>query len=318
MMLFRARRLVLTGGLAAPLVAVAALTLPVLPSAVPPALAQDETPAEAGTEADPVVARVDGTEIRLSAVQERFDAMKSSQPHLAALPLSMVFDQLLDSVVDAQVVSAAGRAAGLENDPEVQRRMAEILDRLIGGAYLEQVVTKAVTDEAIQARYDTMKAEFTPEPEIHARHILVETEDEAKDILARLDKGESFEDLAKDLSVGPSGKSGGDLGFFTKERMVAPFAEAAFALEPGQVSPEPVKTEFGWHVIKVEERRDTAFPPLDEMKDEIHGELAGEAVQDHVDALKKDASVELFTIEGKPRDAAEEAADSAAEGETAE
>ncbi|WP_413205612.1 peptidylprolyl isomerase [Rhodospirillum sp. A1_3_36] len=302
----RVRRATLAGFLALPLLAA-------------PALAQDDTKA---AQADPnaVVARVNGHEIPYSAVEDRFAEMKAAQPQLGAMPLSMVYDHILNSVVEADLVTQAGRDERLENDPEVQKRMAALLDRLIAGAYMQKVVDETVTDEAIKAEYEKRKAEFVPAKEVHARHILVKTEDEAKEIIKELDGGADFVELAKTKSTGPSGPQGGDLGFFTKDRMVPPFAEAAFAMEPGTVSKEPVKTDFGWHVIKVEEIRDTAFPALSEVEEDIKNELANKAVGDRIEALKKKAEISLFTPDGKPLEEAktegeDKAADEAAKDE---
>ncbi|GEO81971.1 peptidylprolyl isomerase [Pararhodospirillum oryzae] len=280
----RVSRLALAGALVLPLIA-------------GPALAADP---------DPVVAKVNGKEIHLSTIQDRFDAMKAGQPQLAALPLQVVYEQLLDSAVDSELVTAAGRASGLDKDPEVQKRLAELLDRLIGGAYLEGVVNDQVTDAAIQKRYDEMKGKFKPEKEVHARHILVDSEEKAREIIAKLDKKADFAELAKDSTDSATGASGGDLGFFTRDRMVKEFADAAFALEPGQYSKTPVKTDFGWHVIKVEETRDTSFPSLDDMRAQIRADLAGDAVESRVKDLKAKAKVELFGMDGKPLEAAKE------------
>jgi peptidyl-prolyl cis-trans isomerase C len=240
-----------------------------LPLLAAPALAQDDTKA-APADPNAVVARVNGHEIPYSAVEDRFTEMKAAQPQLGAMPLSM----------DA------------------------LLDRLIAGAYMQKVVDETVTDEAIKAEYEKRKAEFVPAKEVHARHILVKTEDEAKDIIKELDGGADFVELAKTKSTGPSGPQGGDLGFFTKERMVPPFAEAAFAMEPGSVSKEPVKTDFGWHVIKVEEVRDTTFPALSEVEDDIKSELANKSVGDRIESLKEKAEIALFTPDGKPMEEA--------------
>jgi peptidyl-prolyl cis-trans isomerase C len=286
----RVRRATLAGFLALPLLAA-------------PALAQDDTKA-APADPNAVVARVNGHEIPYSAVEDRFTEMKAAQPQLGAMPLSMVYEHILNSVVEADLVTQAGREERLENDPEVQKRMDALLDRLIAGAYMQKVVDETVTDEAIKAEYEKRKAEFVPAKEVHARHILVKTEDEAKDIIKELDGGADFVELAKTKSTGPSGPQGGDLGFFTKERMVPPFAEAAFAMEPGSVSKEPVKTDFGWHVIKVEEVRDTTFPALSEVEDDIKSELANKSVGDRIESLKEKAEIALFTPDGKPMEEA--------------
>ncbi|MCF8480469.1 MAG: peptidylprolyl isomerase [Rhodospirillum sp.] len=297
MLSIRVRRATLAGFLALPLLA-------------SPALAQDET--KAAPDPNAVVAKVNGHEIPFSAVQDRFNEMKAQQPQLGAMPLTMVYEHILNTVVEADLVTQAGRDERLESDAEVQKRMAALLDRLIAGAYMQKVVDETVTDEAVKAEYEKRKADFTPAKEVHARHILLNTEEDAKDIIKELDGGADFVELAKTKSTGPSGPQGGDLGFFTKDRMVPPFAEAAFAMEPGGVSKEPVKTDFGWHVIKVEEIRDTEFPPLSEVENDIRDELANKAVSERIESLKEKAEIALFTPDGTPLEEAEP------EGETTE
>lgn len=250
---------------------------------------------------DPVVARVNGKDIHLSVVQDRFDGLKAAQPQMASVPLAVVYDQVLEGVVDAQVLSDAGMKAGLDKDPEVQKDLANILKQLVGNAYVAKVVNQKVTDADIKKRYDELKANFKAEKEVHARHILVETEQLAKDLIARLKKGEDFAKLAAENTIDPSGKqTGGDLGFFQKDRMVPEFAEAAFAMKKGAISEKPVKTDFGWHVIKVEEIRDSEFPSMDQVKAQIKGMLSQRVIEQELADLKSAAKVEIFDMQGKP------------------
>ncbi len=286
MTFFRARRAAMACAIVAPLFAASAV------------YAQDSSATD-GPE-DPVVAVVNGTEILMSDVQARFEELKATQPQLGAMPMTMVYDYLLDAVIDNALVTIAGRKDGLADDPEVKERMARVQDRIIAGTYMERVISDKVSEEDVTKAYEARKADFTPEQEIHARHILVETEEAAKDALAKLKDGADFAELAKEVSTGPSGSRGGDLGWFTKDRMVPEFAEAAFAMKPGSVSEAPVKTEFGWHVIKVEETRETTFPPLEEMQEELSQELSAAAVQETLAALKDAATIEKFTPDGQP------------------
>jgi peptidyl-prolyl cis-trans isomerase C len=144
----------------------------------------------------------------------------------------------------------------------------------------------------VAARYETFLEENPPKQEIKARHILLENEEDAKAVIEALDGGADFAELAKERSTGPSGANGGDLGFFTADMMVADFSDAAFALEPGSYSAEPVQTQFGWHVILVEETREGAQPPLDEVREQLVAELQTQAVQEMLTELRAAAGVE--------------------------
>ncbi|MBE1236084.1 peptidylprolyl isomerase [Phaeovibrio sulfidiphilus] len=259
--------------------------------------------------ADPVVARINGTDLHLSVIQARFDNLKASQPQMAALPLSVVYEQILEGVVDAKLLTEAGRKAGLDKDPEVQKDLATLLDQLVGNAWVAKVLHDRITDQDIQKRYDELKASFKPEKEVHARHILVDTEEAAKKLIERLKKGEDFAKLANENTQDPGGRqNGGDLGFFSAERMVPEFSQAAFAMKKGEVSPKPVKSSFGWHVIKVEEFRDSQFPPLDAVREQIRAMLAQQVIDQELTRLKKEAKVEMFDMDGKPLKADEDAA----------
>ncbi|MGI9464977.1 MAG: peptidylprolyl isomerase, partial [Aestuariivirgaceae bacterium] len=162
-------------------------------------------------------------------------------------------------------------------------------------AYVENNVTSKITDEQVRARYDDVIGKQPAETEIRARHILSKTEDEAKAIIAELDKGGDFAELAKAKSTGPSGPRGGDLGFFGKGQMVPQFEKAAFALEPGAHSPAPVQTQFGWHVIKIEESREKPKPAFDTVKDQVRNAIAGERIQAALQELRAKVKIERTT-----------------------
>ena len=138
------------------------------------------------------------------------------------------------------------------------------------------------------------------EEEIHARHILVETEEEANAVLKRLDAGEKFEDVAKEVSTGPSGERGGDLGYFTKDRMVPEFSDVAFTLQPGEVS-QPVKTQFGWHIIKVEDRSEQQVVAFEEVSDQIKSQIRDQRAQALVTKLREEADVKFHGASGRPQ-----------------
>ncbi|MEN2989073.1 peptidylprolyl isomerase [Tistrella sp. BH-R2-4] len=240
---------------------------------------------------DPVVARVDGSDIRRSDVVAAYETLP---PPYRSLPFEQLYDTLLDNVISSRLMVEAARKQGLESEDDVKQRIQRAADRVLTEAYLTRLIDNAVTDEALKAAYDDFKTSFTPEEEVRARHILVATEDEAKAVKAELDKGGDFAKIAADKSTDPGAANGGDLGFFTADRMVKPFADAAFAMKPGEIS-DPVQSQFGWHVIKLEERRKQPVPSFEDKKQELEVQLQREAVDDALEALKADAEVERLT-----------------------
>jgi peptidyl-prolyl cis-trans isomerase C len=258
------------------------------------AIAQTEAPAPQSRAApaptgDKVLARVDGTPITEADLALAAEDPALSLPNMDEAQRREV---ILGYLIDLKTGAKAAEAAKIGEGPDFARKLAYFRDKLLLDEYLEREVAKAVTPEAARKLYDDTVKNLTPEQEVRARHILVETEDEAKKALARVRGGEDFAKVAAELSKDPGSKSdGGDLGFFTKERMVEPFAEAAFKLEPGGLS-EPVKSQFGWHVIKVEEKRLQPTPPFEEMKEQVEQYLTRKAQQDLILALREKAKVE--------------------------
>jgi len=247
--------------------------------------------------ADTVVAVINGKELHRKDLED----FKASTPQLRQLPIDSIYDQLLETLINDQIITAEARKQNLQNDAQVKAKLKDLENKVIQQAYLSKQVEARVTDASVKQRYDDASAKFVPAEEVHARHILVETEEQAKQIIAELGKGGSFQDIAKAKSKDTnSGKEGGDLGFFTKEEMVPAFATAAFELKPGQVSEKPVQTQFGWHVIKVEEKRQSSIPPFEQVKDQIRSELSQETVMATIKDLRDKADVKRFSLEGQP------------------
>jgi peptidyl-prolyl cis-trans isomerase C len=244
-----------------------------------------------------VVARVDGTELHLSDVEA---AQQNLPPQAQKLPLEQIYPMLLDRLVDGALITEAGRKEHLEQDPELQVRLKRYEDRLIQEAYLNQAIKAAETEDQLKARYQTFAKDTAGREEVHAQHILVKTEDEAKSVIAELDKGADFGELAKKYSTDPSASSGGDLGYFGHDDMVKAFTDAAFALSPGRYSKTPVKTEFGWHVIKVEDRRAGKPPSFEEAREQLSRDLAHEIIDAKLQNLRGAAKIEEFGLDGKP------------------
>ncbi len=238
---------------------------------------------------DPLVATVNGEQVFRSEVLE---TAKTLPPQYQA-QLDQIFPALVERVIDFRLLAAAAEAADLADDPEVVRRVAELRRNVVREVYLERTVEARITDEALRGQYDAFLAANPPKPEVSARHILLAEDAQAKEAIVALDGGADFAELARERSTGPSGPNGGDLGFFTKEQMVPEFAEAAFTMAPGSYSEEPVKTQFGWHVIKVEERRDSQPPAFEEMADQLREEASRAAVTEVLAGLREGAEVEI-------------------------
>ena len=263
------------------------------------AMAQDAAPAE-----DPVLATVNGEDILESEVRATQQGLPQQYRQL---PFDMLKADLLTREINQRLLMDAGSEAGLADDEEVKAQIAALERRLIAETYLDRALSDAITDDAIEAKYEEFIKTNEPEPQVHARHILLESEEDAKAIIAELDDGADFVELAKEKSTGPSGPNGGDLGFFNRADMVAPFAEAAFAMEPGTYSSEPVQTQFGWHVIKVEEKKEGTQPSLDEVRQQLVAEISRDAFNALVEDLRSDAEIVNY-VEIEAAKAAEEAA----------
>ena len=205
--------------------------------------------------------------------------------------LSQVYPVIVQRLIDLELVTQAALEAGLDDEPRLQERMEEARIAVLRDYFLERKLEDAVTEEAIAARYEAYKEANPPQAEIKARHILLEDKAAAKAVIAELDGGAHFAELAKERSTGPSGANGGDLGYFTAEMMVPDFSEAAFELEPGSYSKTPVETQFGWHVILVEDQRDTKQPTLEALREELTRELQQETVQGLLEDLRSSGDV---------------------------
>ena len=197
---------------------------------------------------------------------------------------------LLDFLIDGELVAQKALAEKADQTPEFAKKLAYYREKLLMESVLEQVAKTAATDAAIKATYDEAAKAQKPETEIHARHILVATEEEAKAVLKRIMGGDEFATVAKEVSKDP-GSEGGDLGWFTKDRMVPEFANAAFKLEVGQVS-DPVKSPFGWHIIEVMDKRQKTFPPFDQVKEQVTRYVVQKAQTALVADLRKTAKIE--------------------------
>ena len=267
------------------------------PPAQQPAKPAQANPAPANPAVkDPVVATINGQPIRLSELEV---AQQALPPQYRNMPLSSVFPALLDRIVDSKLAVADARKNKLADDAAFKKRMAFVEDQILQDFWVQREIAKRVTAEKMQQRYQERLKSTPAEEEVRARHILVSTEDEAKTLIAELKKGGAFDKLAKEKSTDKaSGAEGGDLGWFKKSDMVKEFADAAFALKKGELTDTPVKTQFGYHVIKLEDRRQAPPPTFEELSDQIREELARETVTQILDQLRAGAKIEKFNIDG--------------------
>src|SRR6478735_8240347 len=239
-------------------------------------------------DANPVLAKVNGSEIRQSDLTL---AEEELGPSLEKMDPASKKENVLAFLIDMKIVSKAAEDKKVDNSDEFKKRLAFARTRLLMDQLLANEGKAATTDEAMKKVYDDAAKQIAGEQEVHARHILVETEDEAKAVKAELDKGADFAELAKKKSKDPGSADGGDLGFFTKEQMVPEFSAVAFTLEPGKIS-DPVKSQFGWHIIKVEEKRNRKAPDFEQVKAQIETYVVRKAQADYVAKLRETAKVE--------------------------
>jgi len=239
---------------------------------------------------DPVIARVNGVDIKqsdLALAEEDVGAdMQAASPEAKR-------EHLISYLADIIMVTQAADKKNIADNPDFKRRLAFLRSKLLMGYELQQEAKTALTDEALKQTYDEAVKSMSGQEEVHARHILVEGEDEAKAIIEQLKGGADFAKLAKEKSKDPGAAEGGDLGYFTKDQMVPEFADVAFKMYPGQLS-NPVKTQFGWHVIKVEDKRIKQPPEFEKVKDQIEAYLARKVQSDFIAKLRQSAKVERF------------------------
>ena len=239
---------------------------------------------------DKVVVVINGHEIKTSEVEI---AAEDIALQLGDLPAKLRYPFLIEYLVERHLLAQAAVKQGIADTDEYKQRLAFYQAKALRDAYFNSTIKPSITDEEIKAAYDKEASKVKVSERVRARHILVQTEKEARDVLARLNKGEKFEDIAKQVSLDGSKDYGGDLGYFSAEEMVPEFSKAAFSLKIGETS-EPIKTDYGWHVIKVEDRKQGGAQPFDQVKAGIKAVLMRKKVQDVVTELRKEAKIEII------------------------
>ena len=273
------RRASLSGAIVA-----AALTLSTAAwcQAVPPGASA------AKPEGNPVVATVNGAEIHRSDIELFYHSLP---PQLQQIPLDQIFSQLVERYIDQKLIGQAARKAGVADRPEVKQQIALLTESVLSQAYMDDKIRPQVTESRLHEEYQKAVALEPKREEVRAQHILVKTKEEAEQIIKELKAGGDFAAIAKKKSLDPSGRTGGDLGYFTRDQMVPAFSDAAFKLKPGEYTTEPVHTQFGWHVIKVEDRRVAGSRKFEEMADELRQNLSEKAYEGVVKDLRAKAKV---------------------------
>ncbi|GAA4120487.1 peptidylprolyl isomerase [Aminobacter aganoensis] len=278
-------------GLAAGLVALSSLPLAAQETAPAAQPAAPAAPAAAPVDPNTIVATVNGqdvTEADIALAETDLGAQ------FGRLPPEQRRAAALSSIIEIRLMAAQALEKGLDKDADFQRRMAFLDQRALHGELVEKEVAGKVTDDEIRARYDKEIAAQKPVNEVHARHILVKSKEEADAIIKKLEGGEDFQKLANENTTDPSGKtSGGDLGFFGPGQMVPEFEKAAFALEVGAYTKEPVQSQFGWHIIKVEDKRSQQPPAFDAVKEEVKSLVIREKYIDLVKQIRAAGKVEV-------------------------
>ena len=271
----------------APLMTIAKICLPVLVLAgglvmaapVPNAFSQERI----------LVAKLNGEDIYLDEVLRLVEKLPDE---IRQQPLETYFDRLIDDIVDSRLAAAAGNEAGLTNDERVIEQMSIAAQRVLAEAWINSELRKSITDEAVQQAYDIFVADEQSRHEVRARHILVKEKAEAEAVIAELQGGADFAELAKKLSTGPSGPNGGELGYFPRGAMVPAFENAAFALAAGSFTQTPVQTQFGWHIILVEEKRIAEAPTIEELAPQLRQNLISQNLGRLLDSLRTNARIE--------------------------
>jgi peptidyl-prolyl cis-trans isomerase C len=247
---------------------------------------------------NPTVAKVGSEEISRLDV---FNFIQQLPPSTRQLPVGQLFPMALEQVVNARVIKAKTAGVNLDNDPEVQKQMGEIKENVVRNVYIQKQVDKKITEERLKAVYDQYVANFPKDiEEVKARHMLLKDEDKAKDLIKQLDGGADFAELAKANSTDGTAESGGELGFFSKPDVVPAFADAAFSLDVGSYTKKPVKTDFGYHIIKTEEKRMRPPASFEEAKPFLEAQLRQALLAEVIQEWRQSLDIQHFDINGEP------------------
>ncbi len=244
---------------------------------------------------DPVVATVNGEPVRRAEVMAEMGALPA---HYRELPLDQLYPVVLNRIIDGRLLLAEALERKLDDDPKVRQRVIRLRNRMVQEELLDRHVRQQVTEEVVRERYARYLEQNPTVRGVSARNILVETEEEARQVIEALKAGADFEALAKARSVGPTASRGGDLGRFGPDEMMRDISDAAFGMEPGTFSQEPVESPFGWHVILVEELSKVKPLSFEQVRDELVTALSKQVIAELVAELRRDARITRFNIDG--------------------
>lgn len=240
---------------------------------------------------DKVIATVNNFKFYESDIKH---ARKQLPPDVKNYSKEAVRRYILESLIDTHLVAVNAREAGFDKRPEMVNRLRRLEDQILYRSYIDEQISGILSEKLLRRHYQIYLDTNSATEEIRARHILLQTREQAKEVIRQLNEGKIFADLAKTFSTGPSGKKGGDLGYFTSERMVPSFSEAAFAIPVGSFTVEPVKTQFGWHVIKVEDKRVLKPKSFDKIKTKLREKIITDLINTVVSKLRKSAEIKIF------------------------
>ena len=240
----------------------------------------------------PIVANVNNEDISLETM---IHAMNELPPEIQSQPFMSYYEDLLERVIDIKLFAQEGKKMKLDEEPSVRAAIDFVIEKVLMQAFLSKYVQENIKEENLRASYNNFIADETSREEIKASHILMDTESEAIDVINMLNDGDDFAELAKNKSTGPSGPSGGDLGWFKRGQMVPPFEKAAFSLNKNEITQRPVQTQFGWHVIKIFDKRIPEAPSYESMKNKLIQDLERKIVSKKIQDLRNDALIEKLS-----------------------
>ena len=240
----------------------------------------------------PIVANVNNEDISLETM---IHAMNELPPEIQSQPFMSYYEDLLERVIDIKLFAQEGKKMKLNEEPSVRAAIDFVIEKVLMQAFLSKYVQENIKEENIKASYNNFIADETSREEIKASHILMDTESEAIDVINMLNDGDDFAELAKNKSTGPSGPSGGDLGWFKRGQMVPPFEKAAFSLNKNEITQIPVQTQFGWHVIKIFDKRIPEAPSYENMKSKLIQDFERKIVSKKIQDLRNDALIEKLS-----------------------
>ena len=240
----------------------------------------------------PIVANVNNEEISLETM---IHAMNELPPEIQSQPFMSYYEDLLERVIDIKLFAQEGKKMKLDEEPSVRAAIDFVIEKVLMQAFLSKYVQENIKEENLKSSYNNFIADETSREEIKASHILIDTESEAIDVINMLNDGDDFAELAKNKSTGPSGPSGGDLGWFKRGQMVPPFEKAAFSLNKNEITQRPVQTQFGWHVIKIFDKRIPEAPSYENMKSKLIQDLERKIVSKKIQDLRNDALIEKLS-----------------------